>query len=114
MSRWIVMGSISGFLSVALGAFAAHALSARLGPRELEIFKTGTQYQFYHALALILFGISMAGPLRGESHVTGWAFVVGTIIFSGSLYILALTGIKAWGAVTPIGGVAFLVGWASF
>ena len=114
MSRWLVIGSISGFISVALGAFAAHFLSARLGAHELEIFKTGVQYQFYHAFGLILFGLSMSGPLRGESFVAGYSFIVGTVLFSGSLYALALTGARWLGAITPLGGVAFLVGWLAF
>ncbi len=93
------------FLAVGLGAFGAHALKARLEPDMLAIFETGVRYQIYHALALLL----LAG-LRGPSKAA-WCFTAGIALFSGSLYILALTGVRKWGAVTPIGGVLFLAGW---
>jgi uncharacterized membrane protein YgdD (TMEM256/DUF423 family) len=98
-------------LAVAVGAFGAHALRARLTPEHLAIFETGARYQIYHALALLAVGWAVArwpGPLPVYA---GWLFVLGSIVFSGSLYILALTGVRWWGAVTPIGGVAFLAGW---
>jgi uncharacterized membrane protein YgdD (TMEM256/DUF423 family) len=93
------------FLAVGLGAFGAHALKARLSPEMLAIFETGVKYQVYHALALLLLA-SLRGPSKAA-----WCFTAGIAIFSGSLYILALTGEKKWGAVTPIGGVLFLAGW---
>jgi uncharacterized membrane protein YgdD (TMEM256/DUF423 family) len=93
------------FLAVGLGAFGAHALKARLEPDMLAIFETGVRYQVYHALALLL-----VAALRGPSKAA-WCFTAGIALFSGSLYILALTGVKKWGAVTPIGGVLFLAGW---
>ena len=112
---WISLGAALAGLSVAGGAFASHALRDRLSERSLEIFETGAKYQMYHALALILVAIIL---LRAEQpsvwlNVSGWAFVVGIAIFSGSLYGLSLSGIKWLGAITPIGGVAFLLGWGS-
>lgn len=103
---WIRVGAGLMFLAVALGAFAAHALKARLPIEMLTIFETGVRYHVYHALALILVGIG-----RGPSK-TAWCFVGGMVLFSGSLYLLALTGVKRFGAITPIGGVLFLIGWA--
>lgn len=93
------------FLAVGLGAFGAHALKARLSPDMLAIFETGVRYQVYHALALLLLA-----SLRGPSKAV-WCFTAGIALFSGSLYLLALTGVRKWGAVTPIGGVLFLAGW---
>jgi len=93
------------FLAVGRGAFGAHALKARLSPEMLAIFETGVKYQVYHALALLLLA-----ALRGPSKAA-WCFTAGIVIFSGSLYILALTGIRKFGAITPIGGVLFLAGW---
>ena len=93
------------FLAVGLGAFGAHALKARLEPDMLAAFEVGVRYQVYHALALLLLA-----ALRGPSKAA-WCFTAGIILFSGSLYILALTGVRKWGAVTPIGGVLFLAGW---
>jgi uncharacterized membrane protein YgdD (TMEM256/DUF423 family) len=108
---FLFLGSLFAFLGVSLGAFAAHALEARLEPRALEVFETGARYQMIHALALLLTGLILARWPGGLGVVAGWAFVLGILIFSGSLYILALSGVRAWGAVTPLGGVAFLVGW---
>jgi uncharacterized membrane protein YgdD (TMEM256/DUF423 family) len=104
-------GVVSAMLAVAAGAFGAHALRARLTAEHLAIFETGARYQIYHALALLAVGWAVTrwpGPLPVYA---GWLFVLGSIVFSGSLYILALTGARWWGAVTPIGGVAFLAGW---
>ncbi len=102
---WVRMGSGFMFLAVGLGAFGAHALKTRLTPDMLAIFETGVRYQVYHALALLLLA-----AVRGPSKA-GWCFTAGIVLFSGSLYILALTGVRKWGAVTPIGGVLFLIGW---
>jgi len=106
-----VLGAAFAFLAVALGAFAAHALQARLEPRYLEVFETGARYQMFHALALVVVGLLLARWPGGMAIWAGWAFVVGILLFSGSLYLLAVTGVRGWGAVTPVGGVAFLVGW---
>ncbi|MCK6547954.1 DUF423 domain-containing protein [Myxococcota bacterium] len=111
---FVGIGAISGFLSVAIGAFAAHALKAKLAPDLLAIFETGNRYQMYHALALVLVGVYGLSKPSGLVTGSGWAFVAGTLIFSGSLYLLAVTGTRWLGAITPIGGVAFLVGWSLF
>jgi uncharacterized membrane protein YgdD (TMEM256/DUF423 family) len=110
---WMVHAAMSGFIAVAAGAFAAHGLKGRLGEEHLQIFETAARYQMYHALALLAVAwLSHTAPSPAVG-VAGWAFVIGTILFSGSLYVLALTGMKWLGAITPFGGVAFLVGWAA-
>ena len=110
-----VLGAVLGFLTVALGAFAAHGLAPRLEPRLLANFRTGVEYQGIHALALLALGalLRAQGASRAGTVATV-AFAVGVLVFSGSLYALALSGVRALGAVTPIGGVSFLVGWATF
>jgi uncharacterized membrane protein YgdD (TMEM256/DUF423 family) len=108
---FLLAGAISGFLGVGAGAFGAHGLRARLTPELLSVFETAVRYQMYHALALIAAGWVASrwpGALAGAS---GWLFVVGTVVFSGSLYALALTGTRWLGAVTPLGGLCFLAGW---
>jgi uncharacterized membrane protein YgdD (TMEM256/DUF423 family) len=109
--RFFRIGAASAFIAVAAGAFGAHALRARLDLGMLAAFETGARYQMYHALALM--GVAWAGtrwPGRLIS-AAGWGFVAGTVLFSGSLYAMALTGQRAFGAITPLGGVAFLTGW---
>ncbi|GED59299.1 DUF423 domain-containing protein [Brevibacillus formosus] len=113
MKMFLMLGSISGFLSVALGAFGAHALKEKLDDYSLGIFHTGVTYQTTHALALVLVALLLKWYPDSSGLVwAGWCFVAGTLIFSGSLYTLAMTGIKVLGAITPIGGVLFLAGWA--
>jgi uncharacterized membrane protein YgdD (TMEM256/DUF423 family) len=107
------LGAVSGFLAVAAGAFGAHALKARLAPDLLVIFETGARYQLYHALALGLVAWAASRWPGTAPIVAGWSFVAGTVLFSGSLYVLALTGQRWLGAITPLGGVAFLVGWGA-
>jgi uncharacterized membrane protein YgdD (TMEM256/DUF423 family) len=107
---FFALGAISAGLSVAAGAFGAHALRTRLSPDLLAIFETGARYEMYHALGLIA-AAWVASRAPGAAAWAGWSFVVGTVLFSGSLYALALTGVRGLGAVTPFGGVAFLVGW---
>lgn len=108
---WIRMGSILMFVAVALGAFGAHGLRGRLSPELMAVFETGVRYHFYHGLGLFAVAwLSEAHP-SGLIAGAGWAFVLGILIFSGSLYVLSTTGIRWWGAITPIGGVAFLAGW---
>jgi uncharacterized membrane protein YgdD (TMEM256/DUF423 family) len=105
-------GCASALIAVALGAFGAHGLRARIVPDMLLTFEIGVRYQMYHALALLAVG-AVAGRLPGGAvAAAGWLFVAGTVIFSGSLYVLALTGQRWLGAVTPLGGLAFLAGWA--
>ena len=106
-SPLVAAGALNAALAVAAGAFAAHGLRERLEVRALEIFETAARYHMYHALAMILAGVIAA---RGAS-TAGWIFLAGIVIFSGSLYALALTDVKLLGAVTPLGGLAFLVGW---
>ena len=108
---YFIAGCISAGIAVAAGAFAAHALRARLTPDLLNVFETAARYQMFHALGLLAVAYAAGrwpGPLIASA---GVAFIGGTILFSGSLYALALTGIKALGAVTPLGGLAFLIGW---
>lgn len=108
---FLVLGALSAGVSVAAGAFGAHALKARLSPDLLAIFETGARYQMFHALAILAVALAwprLAGPPLAWA---GWLFAAGTVLFSGTLYALALTGVRALGAVTPIGGVAFLAGW---
>jgi len=96
---------------VALGAFATHGLKPTLSPDMLAVFETGVRYHMYHALAILLTALLMS-RLEGRAiAIAGWAFSVGILLFSGSLYALALTGVTTLGAITPLGGVAFLVGW---
>lgn len=114
MARFFMFcGALSGALAVAAGAFGAHALRGRLEPRLLEIYEVGARYQMYHALALLAVGwiaSRQPGPLPLAA---GWLFVAGTAIFSGSLYAMGLGGPTWLGAVTPIGGVAFIAGWVA-
>lgn len=106
------LAACSGFVSVALGAFAAHGLKGQLAPAMLEVFQTAVQYQFYHSLAWLLVAVLglRAGALK-RLRFSGFCFATGILLFCGSLYVLALSGIHWLGAVTPLGGVAFLLGW---
>lgn len=112
-STFVLLAAVNGFLGVALGAFAAHRLAAYFSdkPRLEANFKTGVQYHFYHALALL--GVAWASSEwpSGFISAAGWLFLLGIVLFSGSLYILSLTGKRWLGAITPLGGVAFLAGW---
>lgn len=112
---FLVVGALSAGVSVAAGAFGAHGLRARLTPDLLAIWETGARYQMYHALGLVAaaWAASRGPAAQGAAAWAGWAFVAGTLVFSGSLYLLALTGVRALGAVTPLGGVAFLAGWVA-
>jgi uncharacterized membrane protein YgdD (TMEM256/DUF423 family) len=108
---FVILGSLSGLVGVAAGAFGAHGLRARLAPELLAVFETGARYQMYHALALLA-AAWVAGRWPGPLATwAGWLFVAGTVIFSGSLYALALSGVRWLGAVTPLGGLAFIAGW---
>jgi uncharacterized membrane protein YgdD (TMEM256/DUF423 family) len=113
MSQWIAIGAVNAFVSVAAGAFGAHALRARLEPRMLEVFETGARYQMFHAIGLVLIGLFLSvRPAAPLGEAAGWSMLAGILLFSGSLYAMALSGVKVLGAITPFGGVAFLVGWA--
>jgi len=109
----LALGAVSGFLSVALGAFAAHGLKQHLGPGLLAIFHIGVDYQGLHALALLACGLLALQHDSRPLRIAAWSFVIGTLIFSGSLYGLSLSGLRWLGAITPIGGTAFLIGWAA-
>lgn len=110
--RFVALGAWSALVAVAAGAFGAHALRARLGPDLLAVFETGARYQMYHALALLAVAWAADRWPGRLVRAAGWLFVIGTVLFSGSLYVLALTGVRALGAITPLGGAAFLAGWA--
>ena len=105
-------GAALGFLGVAAGAFGAHAMRAKLTPERLDNWKTAADYQLWHALATIAAGLAAARWESGAAAAAGWCFVAGTLVFSGSLYALAVTDRRTLGAITPIGGVLFLLGWA--
>ena len=108
---FFLIGAVSAFIGVAAGAFGAHGLKSRLGEDLLAVFETGVRYQMYHAFALLAAAWA-AGRWPGTlTNASGWLFLAGTVIFSGSLYALSLTGQRWLGAVTPIGGLAFLAGW---
>jgi uncharacterized membrane protein YgdD (TMEM256/DUF423 family) len=110
---FLLFGAILGFLGVALGAFGAHGLRSRLTPEMLAVFETAVRYQMYHVFALLI--VSAAIGHLGNARLlmmAGWFFVAGILIFSGSLYALALTGKGVLGAITPFGGLALLIGWA--
>jgi uncharacterized membrane protein YgdD (TMEM256/DUF423 family) len=108
---FLMIGALSAGLGVAAGAFGAHALRARLEPRLLEVFETAVRYQMYHALALLAVAWLASRVPGSMSTAAGWLFVAGTVIFSGSLYAMVFTGVRALGAITPIGGVCFIAGW---
>lgn len=110
---FLLLGAVYGLLGVAFGAFGAHALRARLTPEMLAVYHTGVEYQFYHAFALLAVGVlCLVRPAPGLG-VAGWCFAAGVLLFSGSLYLLALSGTRWLGAITPLGGLLFLVGWGA-
>jgi len=109
---FVALGAVNGLISVAAGAFGAHALKARLSPDLLATFETGARYQMFHALGLLAIGLFALARPATLANAAGWAMLAGIVLFSGSLYVLALTGVRWLGAITPVGGVAFLVGWA--
>jgi uncharacterized membrane protein YgdD (TMEM256/DUF423 family) len=112
MKAFIILGAINAFLSVALGAFGAHGLKSKLEPYYMDIWQTGVQYQMYHALGLLIIGV-LAAKLPANSLIatSGWLMFAGIVLFSGSLFVLALTKVSVLGAITPFGGVAFLAAW---
>jgi uncharacterized membrane protein YgdD (TMEM256/DUF423 family) len=109
--RFFGVGAVSAFLAVAAGAFGAHALRDTLPPDRLAVWETAARYQMYHALALLVVAYVAAQKDARAARLAGWLFMGGTVLFSGSLYLLAASGITWLGAVTPLGGIAFLVGW---
>src|ERR1700722_6257794 len=110
---FLLIGAMLGFLGVAFGAFGAHALKSRLSPEMLAVFETGVRYQMYHAFAILIVAAAIGHIGNAPLLVyAGWFFFAGVLLFSGSLYMLALTGVGILGAITPLGGLLFLVGWA--
>jgi len=107
-------GALSACLAVAAGAFGAHALRTRLSAELLAVFETAARYQMYHALALLGVAFALTRWPSAPVRVAGWLFLAGTVLFSGSLYLLALTGTRWLGAITPLGGLCFLAGWLSW
>ena len=110
----IAVGAVSAMVAVGAGAFGADLLRDRLSEDLLTVFETGARYQMYHALAMVMVGVVMSRGAGAPAIWAGWLFIVGSIIFSGSLYALAITGARWWGAITPIGGICFILGWAMF
>ncbi len=110
---FLTIGAVLGALGVGAGAFAAHGLKARLTPDLLAVFETGARYQMIHALALLAVGLLLARTPHPAVTASGWLFIIGVVIFSGSLYLLAVTGVRWLGAITPIGGLAMIAGWLS-
>jgi len=108
----VAIGALSGLVSVAAGAFGAHALKGRLSDYHLGVFETAARYEMFHALALILIGMMAQSQPRTALTAAGVSMVAGTLVFCGSLYLLALTDMRWLGAITPLGGLGFMVGWA--
>jgi uncharacterized membrane protein YgdD (TMEM256/DUF423 family) len=108
---FVSLGALFALAGVAAGAFGAHALRDRLEPALLQVFETAVRYQLVHALALLFTGAHARSAPRAGATLAGWLFVAGIVVFSGSLYALVFTGVRAWGAVTPLGGLCFMAGW---
>ncbi len=112
MKLFIIIGAVNAFLAVALGAFGAHGLEGRVEPKYLEIWKTGVTYQMFHAIGILIVGILLGNlPANSLLSWSGWLMLIGVVLFSGSLYVMTLTKISILGAITPLGGVSFLVAW---
>jgi uncharacterized membrane protein YgdD (TMEM256/DUF423 family) len=109
---FFVSGAIAAFIAVALGAFGAHSLKTKLSPDMLNIFEVGVRYHMYHAIGLLAVAWAITRWPEANLNAAGWSFVVGIVVFSGSLYILSIYDIRWLGAITPLGGLAFLIGWA--
>lgn len=111
-TKFLLIGALFGLTGVAAGAFGAHGLKGRLAPEMIAIFELAVRYQLYHALALLALGAAMDQLQHPTNMLAGWILVSGTVIFSGTLYLLSLSGVRWWGMITPIGGFALLAGWA--
>jgi uncharacterized membrane protein YgdD (TMEM256/DUF423 family) len=109
---FLILASLNGALVVALGAFGAHGLKSRLSPEMMAVYQTGVTYHFYHTLALLAVGLlALHTPGSAWVKISGWFLLAGILLFSGSLYALSLSGVRWLGAITPIGGTAFIIGW---
>ncbi|MBV5282277.1 MAG: DUF423 domain-containing protein [Paludibacter sp.] len=111
MKSILTIAAISGLLAVVLGAFGAHALKKMISPEMLEVYKTGVQYQFYHTFTLLAVGVLMHFNISKALKWSGYLFVLGILLFSGSLYVMTITGIKALGIITPFGGTVWIAAW---
>ena len=111
MRIWLFIAGLAGACAVILGAFAAHGLSGRLAPADLQTFDTAARYHMAHALAMGLAALAMRGRARRQARLAAALFLAGILLFSGSLYLLALTGVRAFAFITPAGGIAFIMGW---
>ncbi|RDW20504.1 DUF423 domain-containing protein [Oceanobacillus chungangensis] len=111
MKLFLILGAINGFIAVALGAFGAHGLEGKVSEKQIGTWNTAVDYQMFHTMALFVTGLLLAKFQSGGLQWAGWMFLVGIIIFSGSLYLYSVTSVKTFGMITPIGGVAFLIGW---
>ena len=109
---FLLIGAVAAFLAVGFGAFGVHGLRGRLSPEMMAVFESAVRYQMYHALALVLVALTLGRMDGWLIRTAGWCFVAGIVLFSGSLYVLALSGVTILGAITPLGGLAFLAGWA--
>lgn len=113
MKIFIILGAVNAFLSVALGAFGAHGLEGKLEPKYMDIWEKAVKYQMFHATGLLIVGILLGKfPASSLLNWSGWLMFIGTVLFAGSLYVLAVTRISVLGAITPLGGVSFLAAWA--
>ncbi|NGY78284.1 DUF423 domain-containing protein [Bacillus megaterium] len=112
MKLFLIIGAINAMLAVALGAFGAHGLEGKISEKYLEVWKTGVQYQMFHAMGLFVIAFLLSKfPQSSLLTASGWIMFAGIVLFSGSLYVLSMSGIKVLGAITPLGGVAFIVAW---
>ncbi|MFE4122110.1 DUF423 domain-containing protein [Priestia sp. YIM B13486] len=112
MKLFLIIGAINAILAVALGAFGAHGLEGKISEKYLEVWKTGVQYQMFHAMGLFVIAFLLSKfPQSSLLTASGWIMFAGIVLFSGSLYVLSTSGIKVLGAITPLGGVAFIVAW---
>lgn len=113
MKMWLLIGAINGFLAVGFGAFGAHGLEGKVDAKDFAAFQTGAHYHLIHALALVGVAIIAHITESNTANIAGWAFLIGCVLFSGSLYVLGITGSRALVIATPLGGVSFLIGWAA-
>ncbi|WP_040512872.1 DUF423 domain-containing protein [Gracilibacillus halophilus] len=111
MKLFLVLGALNGFLAVALGAFGAHGLESRLSEKMLSTWEKAVNYQMFHTMALLVTGLLLQRINAVSLTTAGWFFFIGVVLFSGSLYIYSVSGLKGFAMITPIGGVAFLIGW---
>jgi len=111
MKLFLLLGIINGFLAVALGAFGAHGLEGKISEKALATWEKAVNYQMFHTVALLIIGVLMGRVTGGNIATSGWFFFVGILLFSGSLYIYSISGIKTFAMITPFGGVSFLIGW---